>query len=64
MAAEIGKLLYWLATILAAALAIWVLTDFLYGLSQGVPILRIAALTCAIVIWLIGCGFRSMLAGH
>lgn len=64
MTAEFGELLYWTATIAAAVIAAWDVVDFLYGLSQGQPILRIVALVVAAIIWLLGRGCRYALAGH
>jgi hypothetical protein len=64
MTAESGRLLYWAATTVAAVIVLWNLADFLYGLSQGQPILRIASLLMAAIIWLIGRGCRAALAEY
>jgi hypothetical protein len=64
MTTESGRLLYWAATIVAAVIVVWDLADLLYGLSQGEPILRIAALVVAAFIWLIGRGCRAALAEY
>ena len=64
MSSESGRLIYWAATIAAAMIVAWDLAGFLYGLSQGEPILRVASLVVAAVIWLIGRGCRAALAGY
>ena len=54
--------MYWTATFFAAAIAVWDLANFLYGLSEGQPIIRVAALALAAAIWLFGWGCRCALA--
>jgi len=43
---------------------LWDVVGFLYGLSQGEPIIPIAALSFAALIWLLGRSCRQVLAGH
>jgi hypothetical protein len=64
MARHLGDWLYWTATVIAAAIVLWDVVQFLHGLSQGEPIIPIAALSFAAVIWLVGRGCRQVLARH
>jgi hypothetical protein len=64
MATHLGDWLYWTATITAAAIVSWDVLEFLYGLSQGEPIIPIVALSSAALIWLLGRGCRQVLARH
>jgi len=64
MARHLGHWFYWTATIIAAAIVLWDVVGFFYGLSQGEPIIPIAALSFAAVIWLLGRSCRQVLAGH
>jgi len=50
--------------ITAAAIVSWDVLEFLYGLSQGEPIIPIVALSSAALIWLLGRGCRQVLARH
>jgi hypothetical protein len=49
-----GSALFWLATILAGLIVLWVALDFLFGLSGKFPVVDVTALEFAAVIWLIG----------
>jgi hypothetical protein len=64
MATNVGDWLYRGAAIIAVLIVLWDAADFFYGLSQGVPIIRIVGLSSAVVIWLIGRGCRRALSGH
>ena len=57
-----GRIIYWLATVLAGLIVIFVAGDFFISWAQGYPILRVVALIAAIVVWLIGRTCRSLLA--
>jgi len=47
-----------MATILAGLIVLWVVSDYLYGLREGFPVLNVHALVIAAVIWLLGLIFR------
>ena len=51
---KIRSALFWLTTILAGLIVLWVAWDYLYGL----PVLNVHALLIAAVIWLLGFFFR------
>jgi hypothetical protein len=55
-----GRVLYWLATAVAALIVIFAVADFFISWAQGQPILRIVALIAAAVVWLIGRTCRSL----
>jgi hypothetical protein len=56
-----GRVLYWLATIVAGLIVIFAVGDFFISWAQGTPILRIVAFIAAAVVWLIGLICRSLL---
>jgi hypothetical protein len=56
-----GKFLFWTATIIAAVMLLLVVYDFMYGLSANFPVVDVAGLVLAAVIWLIGLLFRLVL---
>jgi len=56
-----GRTLYWLATIIAAVIVIFVIADVFISWAQGAPIVRIIALIAALAVWLIGCICRAVL---
>jgi len=56
---KVRSALFWMATILAGLIALWVVSDYLYDLSEGFfPVLNVHALVIAAVIWLLGLIFR------
>jgi hypothetical protein len=57
----VGRVLYWLATIVAGLIVIFAVGDFFISWAQGTPILRIVALVAAAAVWLIGLICRSVL---
>ena len=57
-----GNILYWLATIVAGLIVIFVIADLTISRAQGQPILRIFALLTALLVWLIGRICRSISA--
>jgi hypothetical protein len=56
-----GRTLYWLATIIAAVMAIFAVADFFINWAQGAPIVRVFALIAAVAVWLIGRACRALL---
>ena len=56
-----GKFLFWAATIIAAVILLLVVYDFTYGLSANFPVIDVAGLVLAAVVWLIGLLFRLVL---
>jgi hypothetical protein len=56
-----GPTLYWLATVIAALIAVFALADFFISWTQGAPIVRIFAFIAAIAVWLIGRICRAVL---
>jgi len=59
---KVGNVLYWLATIVAAMMVIFVVADLATSWAQGQPILRLFALLTAVLVWLIGRICRSVSA--
>jgi hypothetical protein len=58
---SVGRILYWLATIIAAVMVVFAIADFFIGWAQGTPILRIFAFIAAAAVWLIGRALRALL---
>jgi hypothetical protein len=56
-----GRTLYWLATIIAAIIAVFAVADFFISWAQGAPIVRVVAFTAAAGVWLIGRICRAVL---
>ncbi len=59
-----GEIFYWTGTIIAGLLVLWVLWSYEFDADRGEPIVRIAPLVLAGVIWLAGWGCRHVLAGR
>jgi len=55
---NVGRTLYWLATIVTALILVWVLAE----LYTSAPIVRIIAVIAAVAIWLIGLACRALLS--
>jgi hypothetical protein len=55
-----GRVVYWLTSIVAFLIVVFVVADFFISWAQGTPIVRIVALLSAIVVWLIGSAFRAL----
>ena len=55
-----GDILYWLATIVAALMLVFIIADLFISWGQGQPILRIFALATAVLVWLIGRACRAL----
>lgn len=64
MAAWLGETLYWLSTVIAGLIAVWILWGYVYDIDRGEPIIRIVPLLIAGAIWLVGRACRYMLAGR
>lgn len=64
MSTRFGEFLYRMTTFVAVVIVLWAATIFFYGLSHGEPILPIAGLSCAAIIWLLGRGCRDLLGGR
>jgi hypothetical protein len=59
---NVGRTLYWLATIVAALILVFALADFFIGWAQGAPIVRVVAFIAAVAAWLIGRACRALLS--
>jgi hypothetical protein len=49
-----GSTIFWLATAFAAAIILWVASDFLYGLGQDFPVVNLPGVILAAAIWAVG----------
>ena len=54
MNANWGELIYWVATIVAGLIVIFVAWGYVSNISEGYPVIPIAPLLCAGAIWLAG----------
>ena len=59
---NVGRTLYWLATIVAALILVFVLADFSNSWAQGAPIFRVVPSIAAVAVWLIGRACRALLS--
>jgi hypothetical protein len=57
-----GVRLYWTASVIAALIVAGVIWDYMYGILNGDPIIRIIPMLFAGAIWLGGCACRHVLA--
>jgi hypothetical protein len=57
-----ARVIYWLATIIAALMFVFVVGDFFISWAQGAPIVRVFALGAAALVWLIGRALRALLS--
>ena len=55
-----GMIFYWLATIVAVLMLIFVFANLFISWAQGRPILEIVALIAAGIVWFIGRACRSL----
>jgi hypothetical protein len=46
--------IFWTASAVAAALTLWVVSDFFYDSEQHLPIINVPGLVLAAAIWLVG----------
>jgi len=65
MPTSFGGFLFWVASIIAALIVVWVLWNFLWDWQLwdwqgGAPIIRLPLLLIAGVIWLVGWGCRAL----
>ncbi len=58
----VGRVLYWLTTIIAGLMFVFVLGDFFISWAQGTPIVRVFALAVAMLVGLIGRALRVLLS--
>ena len=56
----VGRVFYWLATVIAALMFVFVVGDFFISWAQGTPIVRVFALGAALLVWLIGRALRPL----
>jgi hypothetical protein len=56
----VGRVFYWLATIIAVLMFVFVVGDFFISWGQGTPIVRVFALGAAVLVWLIGRALRPL----
>jgi len=61
---QLGKIIFWLATIIAGLIVVWVGFNYVYNIDSAYPILPVAPLLFAGVIWLVGWTCRRGLAGR
>jgi hypothetical protein len=54
MKASWGELIYWVATIVAGLIVVFVAWDYVYNIAEGDPVIPIFPLLCAGAIWLAG----------
>jgi hypothetical protein len=62
MTARWGRALYWTATAIAGLIAVWIVWGYVYNIDRGEPIVRLAPLLLAGLIWLAGWACRYALA--
>jgi len=60
MPTSFGGFLFWVTSIIAALIVVWVLWNFLWDWQGGAPIIRLPLLLIAGVIWLVGWGCRAL----
>jgi hypothetical protein len=56
----VGRVFYWLATVIAALMFVFVVGDFFISWAQGTPIVRVFALGATVFVWLIGRALRPL----
>jgi len=56
-----GPTLYWLATVIAALIAVFAVADFFISWGQDAPIVRVVAFVAAAAVWLVGRICRALL---
>ncbi len=62
MAAWWGVAIYWMATIIAGLIVVWVAWSYVSNAGEGVPIILIVPLLLAGAIWLAGWACRNVFA--
>jgi hypothetical protein len=56
-----GETFYWTTTVIAGLLLAWVLWSYSFDVTKGEPIILIAPLLIAAVVWLTGWACRKVL---
>jgi hypothetical protein len=51
---RVRKIIYWVASIIAALLVLWVIWGYVYNVERHEPIIYFFPLVLAVVIWLVG----------
>jgi hypothetical protein len=46
--------IFWMASAVAAAVTLWVASDFVFGLEADFPIINLPGLMLAAAVWLVG----------
>ena len=62
MNAQLGKFIYWAATLIAVLIVVAVVMSYASNASEGDPVIPITPLLLAGVIWLVGWVCRNVLA--
>lgn len=57
-----GRVLYWIATIIASLIVVVVVAGYVSNAAEGVPFISITALMVAGAIWLLGWTSRNLFA--
>jgi hypothetical protein len=61
---RLGEILYWLATIIAVLIVVWVVGNYVFNIDRAYPVIPILPLVLAGAIWLVGWACRYVLAGR
>ena len=64
MNAQLGKFIYWAATLIAVLIVVAVVMSYASNASEGDPVIPITPLLLAGVIWIVGWVCRNVLAGR
>ena len=59
-----GDVLYRTATVVAALVAVAAVASYFLNAPRGMPVISVAALSLAVVIWLVGWVGRRLFAGR
>jgi hypothetical protein len=62
MAAWWGQTIYWMTTIIAVLIVVWVAWSYVSNMTEGYPVVPIIPLLVAGAVWLVGWACRNMLA--
>jgi uncharacterized membrane protein YvlD (DUF360 family) len=58
---RVRHVIFWLTSAIAAALTLWVVSDFLFGVETRFPVINFVGLLLAAAIWGVGWIFRFAL---
>ena len=64
MDAQLAKFIYWATTFIAVLIVVVVAISYVSNASEGQPVIPIVPLLLAGVIWIVGWGYRNVLAGR